>query len=685
MSRWIRWVCALLFCGGVAAPGQAQAALPYETYSFDSNGSRFPVQAAYIPERMIGLESGELRFDSPEDIMIDDRNQLYVVDSRNNRVVRLNENYEQTIVYGDEEGDGELKRPEGVFVTKEGFVYVADTGNRRVALFQADGTYIREYRKPDSEYLPDNFRFEPMKLVVDQRGVMYLVLKSGYQGLMLIDTKDGQFRGFFGMNQASYHFIDALKRLFFTEAQMSMEGDKLPGTISNVTIDDQGLIYTSSVRVPTRQLKKLNYAGADLLGDRVYGEKRLKAGQERMFTDLTVDRSGMIAAVDNQTGIIYQYDSDGEILFAFAGKDEGFRKLGLLEQPKAIEVDANGKLYVVDSGANAVYVFRPSDFALKVMEAKRLTLDGKYRESEELWNEVLHLNSKYYLAHLGIGKSYYSQGMWEQAMDHFKAANAVTEYSKAFWQVRLNFMQSHFTLIVTVLLASAIAIYAIRRLLDRRVADLLSRYGNSLAMVQLKGLFRLLKHPFDGFAELRYHRKSGLLASVVLLALLYVMLIASELASSFIFNPRETNDVDPLVVLAVLLVLFATWVVCNYLISSIFRGQGRFVDVVIGSSYALTPYALLIFPITLVSNALTLGESAIYSFLTVGALCWTGFLFVVCVKEIHNFDLGEAIRIIVLTILFALAVWILLFIFFGMNVQLFDFITQVREELKFRA
>lgn len=679
-------MCTFMFCWLFFLPeSQVQAALPYETYSFDSQGVRFPVQAAYIPERMIGLESGELRFDRPEDIMIDHHNNLYVVDSRNNRIVRLNENYEQTMIYGDADGDGALKRPEGVFVTDDGLVYIADTGNRRVALFQADGTFISEFKKPDSEYLPDNFRFEPMKLVVDQRGVMYLTLKSGYQGLMLVDIENGQFRGFFGMNQVSFNLLDSLKRKFFTDAQMSMEGDKLPGTISNVTIDDQGLIYTSSVRVSSRQLKKLNYSGADLLGDKVYGEKHLKSGQERMFTDLTVDRSGIITAVDNQSGVIYQYDADGEILFAFGGKDEGYRKLGLLDQPTAIEVDSSGKLYVSDSGANAIYVYRPTDFALKVLDAKRLTLDGRYRESEGPWSEVLHLNSKYYMAHLGIGKSNYSQGLWEKSMGYFKSANAVSEYSKAFWQVRLNYMQSHFTLIAFVLLAAALLLFVIRRFFGKRIANYFRRYENSIAMMQLKGLFRLLKHPVDGFGELRFNRKAGLITSIILLALLYVVRIASELTSSFIFNPREMNDIDPLFVLLLLVVPFATWVVCNYLVSSIFQGQGRFVDVVIGSSYALAPYILLILPITIVSNALTLGEAAIYSFLNIGVICWTGFLIIVFVKEVHNFDVGEAIRNIILTILFALAVWILIFIFFGMNVQLFDFISQVIEELRFRA
>ncbi|GBF75703.1 hypothetical protein PA598K_04129 [Paenibacillus sp. 598K] len=332
-----------------------------------------------------------------------------------------------------------------------------------------------------------------------------------------------------------------------------------------------------------------------------------------------------------------------------------------------------------------MYVYKPSDFALKVLAAKRLTQDGKYRESESLWSEVLELNSKYDMAHLGIGKSYYSQGLWAQSLAYFKAANAAADYSKAFWQVRLNYMQRHFGTIVLALTGLLVGVWAVRRLLRRRIVSALGHWGDRAAVRQLRGVFRLMKHPVDGFGELRFNRRAGLIASGCLLALLYVALIASELLRSFIFHPRQINEVNPLVTLLVLVVAFGTWVVCNYLISSIFQGQGKFVDVVIGSSYTLAPYALLILPLTIVSNGLTLGEQAIYSFMNIGLLCWTGFLLIVCVKEIHNFDLGEALRNIVLTVLFAAAVWVLLFIFFGMNVQLFDFITQVMEELKFRA
>ncbi|GGD93497.1 YIP1 family protein [Paenibacillus nasutitermitis] len=686
MSRSVKWACLSLICWLALMPaGQALAAPPYETYSFDSQGKQFLVQAAYIPERMIGLESGELKFNSPEDVMIDDQDNLYVVESKGNRVVRLDNQYQLTQIYGDEDGPGKLKKPEGVFVTDDGQVYVADTGNKRIALFNGDGTFVREYKKPDSSYLPEGFRFEPMKLVVDKRGVMYLTLLSGYQGLMLMDSGTGEFRGFFGMNQVNFNLMDMLKRKLFTKAQLSLEGNKLPGTISNVTLDEQGLIYTSSVRVDTRQLKKLNYTGTDLLGNKVYGERQLISGQERFFTDLAVDRNGIITAVDGQAGVIYQYDADGNILFAFGRKDEGYHKLGLLNAPVAIDVDSNQKIYVVDNTANAIFVYRPTEFAAHVLHAVNLTLDGKYLESEQLWREVLHLNTKYYSAHQGIGKSYYSKGEWEEAKKYFRFASSVNEYSQAYWHIRLNFMQTYFKPIV-IAIAFIIVLYLVcRRLFAKRIGYWFKAHKSANGISQILQLLRILKHPVDGFAELRSKRKGTLITAILLLVLLYVVMIASKMISSFIFNPRETNHVDLAVTLLTLAVPFATWVISNYLVSSIFRGQGRFVDIVVGSSYAMLPYILFTVPIEIISNGFTLGEAAIYQFMKIAVLGWTGFLFVVCIKETHNFDLGEAIRNIILTVLFALALWILIFIFFGMNVQLFDFISQIFEELKFRV
>ncbi|MCQ6559089.1 YIP1 family protein [Paenibacillus mendelii] len=203
-------------------------------------------------------------------------------------------------------------------------------------------------------------------------------------------------------------------------------------------------------------------------------------------------------------------------------------------------------------------------------------------------------------------------------------------------------------------------------------------------VIHLKQAIRILRHPVDGFWELRYEKRGSLISALILLLLAYLATLISEISTSFIFNPIEIKFINPWLVLAQVSIPWLTWVLANYLVSSINRGQGRLLDVMIGSAYALVPYIFFTIPLSLVSNVLTIGESSIYMFFHYIIIGWTGFLFIVLVQEIHNYDIGETIWITVLSVLFMLAIWILLLIFAGLSVQLVDFIEQLYEEVSFR-
>ncbi|WP_158560630.1 YIP1 family protein [Paenibacillus contaminans] len=201
---------------------------------------------------------------------------------------------------------------------------------------------------------------------------------------------------------------------------------------------------------------------------------------------------------------------------------------------------------------------------------------------------------------------------------------------------------------------------------------------------QLLQALRILKHPVTGFWELRYENKAGIVTTLLMIFAAYFVTLGSELTTSYIFYPVENKFVDPFVIFIKIVVPFATWVVANYLVSSIMRGQGRLIDVLNGSAYALMPYILFTMPLAIVSNGLTLSEAAIYSFCRAVIYGWCAFLFFVSVREVHNYEMGETALNIFLSILFMLAIWILLVIFTGLTGQLFDFINQIWEEVSIR-
>ncbi|BBH18993.1 hypothetical protein Back11_03380 [Paenibacillus baekrokdamisoli] len=455
-NRWLASLMAVVIitAGLVSFSDHVSADLPFQTYTLDNKGKLVNVQAAYVPDPYLYVylegvipgfaDKAPPSLNQPDDLFLDHRNHLYIADTGNNRVIELNSDRQPIRVYGTDEGEGKLSAPRGVFVKEDGTLFVADSKNNRVAVFSPDGEFIRKYEKPKTNFLPEDFKFEPIKLAVDKRGFLYIATHNGYQGLLMLDDT-GAFQGFYGANRTERTFSETLKRMFYTEKQLSKEVMKIPGSVSNVTLGPDDFLYTTSVLVNRGQVKRLDFFGRDMLGERI-----AVPGLETMTVDVAVSQNGSMSVLDAGWGVIYQYNALGELLFVFSGKDDGYNKLGLLKQPSSIEIDRDGMLYVLEKTQGIIQRFRPTEFAALVHEANEKFMAGEYENSAGPWQEVLHLNTKYNMAQLGLAKASFKQRDWQQARYHFFNAGDAIGYSDSFWYMRLEWMNVHASGLLTI-------------------------------------------------------------------------------------------------------------------------------------------------------------------------------------------------------------------------------------------
>jgi hypothetical protein len=201
---------------------------------------------------------------------------------------------------------------------------------------------------------------------------------------------------------------------------------------------------------------------------------------------------------------------------------------------------------------------------------------------------------------------------------------------------------------------------------------------------RLKHTFYLIKHPIDGFYAIRYEGKAGLVSSLIMLILAIAAFGYMQAGTSFAFNPAVHVGVDLLPLTVQFIGIWLGWVVSNYLISSLLRGEGRFRDVFFSSSYALFPIILIGIPLTMLSNALTLNELAIFQFLKLFVFVWIGLLFVWMVQGIHNYTFIEALFIIFLSLLALTMIIILIFIFISLSIEVVNFINSLYQEVIIR-
>lgn len=118
------------------------------------------------------------------------------------------------------------------------------------------------------------------------------------------------------------------------------------------------------------------------------------------FTDVAAGQNSNSVAV-TKTGLIYEYDTDGNLLFSFGGRAVKNESYGLITVASAVAVDDKGIIYVLDSERGILQTFTPTDFATLTHKALYLMNKGKYSEAEKAWQEILKLNGMSKIAHVG--------------------------------------------------------------------------------------------------------------------------------------------------------------------------------------------------------------------------------------------------------------------------------------------
>jgi len=441
---------------GTVAPAFAERE---RTYILDKDGLPLTSQVGYIYDWEIdGLYKPSGTFKNPSDLFVDKDGNIWVADTGNNRIVKFDKDGNFLMALGAppaKENEAEigpaaegervetLNAPEGVFIDHLGRIWVADRGNGRVALFNAQGIFLRDFPKPQSKLLEEDQVYQPSKVVVDRRGYIYVLNGGGdFRGIFLLDA-DGVFRGFFAANRLDFTLIRLIIRVFTTQAQKKQISKVLPTHHANVFLDEQGFIYAVSPLAQKDQIKKLNPVGNNVFPRKFYGERERRGSQWvwPQFVDVTVDRQGTVSALDFNSGRIYQYDQSGNLLLIFGGRGS---QRGKFELPASIAGGPDGSLLVLDANRNNIQIFRRTAFAKQVHTAAQLYYDGRYEDSADVWRAVLRQNSNFELAHAGVGKAYFKRGDYARSMQAYVLARDKNGYSLAYGEWRHEFLRENF-------------------------------------------------------------------------------------------------------------------------------------------------------------------------------------------------------------------------------------------------
>ncbi len=628
---------ALITLGTVV---NAETGVRYSTFT-SSNGEYVRTQTAYIALSQSDFIYGE-PLDTPNDLFIDDNNDVYIASTdpmtETGKIIKFNLAKEEVTVLANDF----LINPTGIFVNDDGFIFVADRDAGKAYKLDTDGSILMEITKPSSP-LFGNDEFKPRKIASDARGNIY-ILNNGTRGLAQF-TNNGEFLGYFGTNTIAPSLRTVLQFMFFTDEQIENLFNITPPEVSNLAIDDRGLIHTTSLGVEGYGIKRLNISGENLLPEMI---------NELDLVDLYVGPIGNIYAI-SRSGFISEYDVEGNLLFAFGGQDVSNQIKGLFNIPSAIAVDQGFNIYVLDSANKELQIFIPTAFASLVHSALYYYQQGNYIESKEPWEEVLKMNDLFDLAHSGLGNAYYSLGDYEEALEEYYVSFDREGYSDAYWEVRNAWLLSSAEIILYVGLGLLVVYFVNMRLHFMRFVTTPVKQGfgylkkKSKILDQMVYVFRYLKNPADASYEIKRRKRVGMIAATLLLIVYFIIYLIYIYQLGFLFNPRQIGDIRIVEELIKVFLPFILWVVANTLVSSIREGEGRFRDVYITTVFSLAPIVMVLPVVTVLSQVLTYNEEFIISLLMGVGFLATGIYFFVMVKETHYYEVKESIGSILIS------------------------------------
>lgn len=642
--------------------------VPYQTYTLSASKRLIPTQAAYIPVGNFGRSLG-LSF--PEDIFYYE-NQFFIADTGNKRIVISNISGELISIINLPE----FEQPTGVFV-KDDFLYVADKLSKEV--YKIDlltETIVQTIVKPTSPIFGQKNDFVPIKVAVDSSDSIYIVGEGSTSGIIQVNYA-GEFVGYLGINTVTLSLRRILYNFFVKDSDLA---SSLPASPTNIALGQKGSILSTNVNV-NETFKRLNISGVNtLLPTTVY--------PTQVLSDIWMNNESYIYLV-SENGDVYEYDSNGNMLFYFNTRDNALTQtLGLTSSPRGIATDSAGNLYILDRGYNSIHVYQRTVFVNLVHEAVTLYNDGKYVESKPIWEEIIRQNSSFALAHSALGAALMKEGAYQEALSEFYDARDYLGYSNAFWEIRNVSIQQNLPTFAIVIfglylfLKIGLAVFR-KSMLYPKYIEKKEYIKNRKLIKEVSYSLNVFKRPNDMFYGIKRMNEASYQSGFIVLGMFLIVYLINIYATGFLFRSTNLNSV--FVQLFTVLSIFSLYVLVNYLISTLNDGEGRFKDVFISTSYILAPFIVFTLPMTFLSNYLTYNETFIFDFYHQIILWWTIILVFLSIKWVHNYTFMETIKNI-LIILFGMFILILIgLLIYSFLGQLIEFILSIIKEVIYRV
>jgi hypothetical protein len=197
--------------------------------------------------------------------------------------------------------------------------------------------------------------------------------------------------------------------------------------------------------------------------------------------------------------------------------------------------------------------------------------------------------------------------------------------------------------------------------------------------------FYVLLHPIQGFWDLKYENKGKLRVAFCILLLLTIATILLRQYAGFVVNFNYPYDLNSIYDLQNIVLPFFLWCVANWSLTTLMDGEGKFKEIVMATGYALLPLVLMRFGNVLISNVITLRESAVYNLIDSLSSLWFVWLLFIGTMIVHQYTVLKTLFTMLLTIIVMGIIIFLALLFFSLLQQMVGFILSIYTEISYRT
>ena len=716
----------------------SSAAEPYDTYTYSIDGETLKSPPAFSAKDDFDAIDMKIKLLDPakgsfgnklSDITTDEKGNIYISDSANNRIVVLNKKYEAIHIIKDYDYFGQkksLKDPKGIFVSDpsimadgSSYIYVCNTGINakgeeigEVVVFDRNYQYVKTVVKPQSDILKET-AFKPHAVAVDKYGRMFIVSLTADEGAIVLSAS-GEFTGFIGVQKVSTTLLEQIWNKFLSSEAKKTQVRKLANPYNNIAVDDEGFVYVTTYSTKTEDLKKqfasiknksaaaspvkkLNAQGDEIMNRNGFfdpgGEVVLNIEDVSTIVDVVVGEEGTWTILDTnpssntakQKGRFFTYDQSGNLLFAFGASGDqlgqGSNLAGITYH--VFENEDTGVVttrFIAMDSRGTITVYEPTDYYYAIIDALKAESGNNHAESRVAWENVLSYNNNFDLAYIGIGKALYNQGDYAGAMEYLEKSYETKVWSKASAAAGDQMMKVWLFPIIIAIIVVVVLFFKFLGYAKEKNKATSIKPGPRTFVEELLFAFHLVFHPFDGFWDLKHEKRGSVRAGTVILVLTGLALFYQSIGRGYPFNPRG-ESMNIFAIFGILALVFFLFCISNWCLTTLFEGEGSFKDIYIAATYSLAPLPLFLIISTIMTNVLNIEAQSIISLISSIGYIWVGILLFFGMMVTHDYTMGKNFITILGTILAMLIIAFISVLFISLVAKMIGFVAAIFAEV----